>query len=87
VKSILNPFRHLAVQDAIQHSLAVVALLAVSTQAFALEGRRAMVEGRSRPMAAPEINPALIVGAVVLIVGCILIYASRRRRAVSAPKS
>lgn len=36
---------------------------------------------------APEINPALIVGAVVLVVGGILIMTSRRRRTASASKS
>ena len=36
------------------------------------------------PRQAPEINPAFIVGAVVLVVGCILILTSRRRRIAKA---
>jgi LPXTG-motif cell wall-anchored protein len=43
--------------------------------------------GASAPLGAPEINPALIWGAVVLLVGGVLILTSRRRRAIDAPKS
>jgi LPXTG-motif cell wall-anchored protein len=44
--------------------------------------------GGNAPMTnAPEINPALIIGAVVLLVGAILIVSSRRRRAASDTNS
>lgn len=43
--------------------------------------------GASAPLGAPEINPALIWGAVILLVGGVLILTSRRRRATSTPNS
>ena len=43
--------------------------------------------GGSQPLAAPEINPALIWGAVVLVVGGLLILSGRRRRAARTSKT
>src|SRR5690242_21331943 len=42
---------------------------------------RTVTGGNPKPLPAPEINPALIVGAVVLVVGGLLILTGRRRRA------
>jgi hypothetical protein len=80
-------------------SLPAVAALVVCTtsNAWALQGSAgntatrtggASGAGGSSPMtSAPEINPALIIGAVVLVVGAILIISSRRRRAAAGSNS
>jgi hypothetical protein len=86
VNSLARSVRRVAVRGVIQRSLTAVSLLAASSQALAFEGSRTQTAGHA-PLAAPEINPALIVGAVVLVVGCILIFTSRRRRAAGTTKS
>jgi hypothetical protein len=90
-----RPLRAMAV-SALQRSTAAGVVLCFASYAWAFQsspgGAAARVgssqaSGGSAPLTAPEINPALLVGAVVLVVGGLLILSSRRRRAASAPKS
>ncbi|MBK7644919.1 MAG: hypothetical protein IPJ19_18065 [Planctomycetes bacterium] len=68
-------------------SAGIVFFAASSTWAFQNSlsaGNRQAVNSGSAPTAAPEISPALLWGAVILVVGAVLIFASRRRTASSS---
>jgi hypothetical protein len=62
--------------------LAAGVVLSATSSAWAFQSKPIATGGS--PRQAPEINPAFIVGAVVLIVGSILILTSRRRRIAKA---
>lgn len=74
--SISRTFR-----TATQRFLTAGVVLSATSSAWALQ-KAVPTGGGTRQ--APEINPAFIVGAVVLIVGSILILTSRRRRIAKA---
>ena len=78
------------VLGAIRRPLTAAVVLFASTQAWALQSGvgnsatragSASSSGGSAPLVAPEINPAFIVGAAVLLIGGLLILTSRRRAA------
>jgi hypothetical protein len=73
----------------LRSSLVVGAMLC-ATSAWAFQGaggKTGSAAGAPPPLPAPEINPALIWGAVVLVVGGLLILTGRKRRAANASKS
>jgi lipopolysaccharide export LptBFGC system permease protein LptF len=74
---------------ALRSSLVVGAMLCATSFAWAFQGgsKTATPSGAPPPLPAPEINPALIWGAVVLVVGGLLILTGRKRRAANASKS
>jgi hypothetical protein len=69
-------------RTATQRVLAAGVVLSATSSAWAFQAKPVGTGGGTRQ--APEINPAFIVGAVVLIVGSILILTSRRRRIAKA---
>jgi hypothetical protein len=90
--SILTRMHRSSVLSAIQRSLAAGAVLFAASNAWAFQSGAGTGTGGaggagSIPTSAPEINPALIWGAVVLLVGGVLIFTSRRHRAANASKS
>ncbi len=89
--TILTHTRRLSTLAALKRSLAAGVVLFAASSAWALQSSAGAPKGgaplTSGTRNAPEINPALIVGAVVLVVGCILIVTSRRRRTASQSQS
>lgn len=71
-----------SVSAALRGSLVVGALLCANSFAWSSQAARP-----NPPLPAPEINPALIVGAVVLVVGGLLILTSRKRRSARNSQS
>ena len=80
---------------AINASLVAGFVVVSAVQSWAVQGSAgtqtraggAAPSGGGQPLAAPEINPALIWGAVVLVVGGLLILSGRRRRAARSSKT
>lgn len=89
--TILTQPRSLSILAALKRSLAAGVVLFAASSAWAFQSSAGTPKGgaplTSGTRNAPEINPALIVGAVVLVVGCILIVTSRRRRTASQSQS
>ncbi len=90
--TILTQPRSLSILAALKRSLAAGVVLFAASSAWAFQSSAGGAPKGGAPLTggtrnAPEINPALIVGAVVLVVGCILIVTSRRRRTASPSQS
>ncbi len=80
--TILTQSRRSSFLRTIQRSLTAGVVVFAASNAWAIQQTGGT--GGTGTKSAPEINPALLVGAVVLLVGGILIVMSRRRRAAKA---
>lgn len=91
--SVHSRTQRLSVLGAIRRSLVPALVVFAASQAWAFQTTSgggasrtggATSSGGNAPINAPEINPALVAGAVVLLVGGLLILTSRRRKAAKA---